>query len=208
MTHVLPKSFVALALAGLLSVGFASQRVPDNAEDVTPLAVGDMAPDFSAMTPAGETFAFEADGATAPTMLIFYRGGWCPFCNKHLNELRNVVPKLNDAGVDVYFLSADRPERLIDSLEADVSDYEILSDASQSVARSFGIAFRVDDATFEKYKTYGIDLEAASGYDHHQLPVPAVFLIGADGKIEFAHADPDYKVRLPARDLLAAAGVE
>ena len=208
MRLCLSKSFVALALAGLLSVGFASQKVPDDAANVEPLAVGDTAPDFEAMTPDGDRFAYSAAAAERKTMLIFYRGGWCPFCNKHLNELRDVVPKLSDAGVDVYFLSADRPEILIDSLDADVTDYQLLSDASLAVARSFGIAFRLDDETYAKYKTYGIDLEESSGYDHHQLPVPAVFLIGDDGKIEFAHAEADYKVRLPAPKLLAAAGIE
>ncbi|MEL7536933.1 MAG: peroxiredoxin-like family protein [Pseudomonadota bacterium] len=208
MTHLLPKSFTALALACLLSIGFAAQKVPDNAEDVQPLTVGDTAPDFDALTPAGDTFAFRAGELEAPTMLIFYRGGWCPYCNRHLSELRDAVPQLKQAGVEVYFLSADRPGLLVDSLEDDVPDYQLLSDASLEVGRRFGVAFRVNDETVEKYKTYGIDLEASSGFDHHQLPVPAVFLIGKDGTIDFAHANPDYKVRLAPAELLAAAGLQ
>ncbi len=208
MKTLLPQSFTALALAGLLSIAFAAQKVPDDAADVKPLMVGEMAPDFSATRPSGETFQFKSTERDRAAMLIFYRGGWCPYCNKHLAELRDTVPQLKAAGTDVYFLSADRPALLVDSLTEEVPDYELLSDASLEVARRYGIAFRVDDDTVERYKTYGIDLEEASGYEHHQLPVPAVFLIGTSGKIEFAHANPDYKERLDSAALLAAAGVE
>ncbi|MEM8984141.1 MAG: peroxiredoxin-like family protein [Pseudomonadota bacterium] len=206
MSQIIPRSFTGLALALLLSIAFAGQHVPDSAEDVQPLAVGATAPDFDALRPTGEKFEFRANALSQPAMLIFYRGGWCPFCNTHLAELRDAVPTLNNAGVDVYFLSADRPEILVDSLTEKV-DYELLSDASLEVGRRFGIAFRLDDETVEKYKGYGLDLEETSGYDHHQLPVPAVFLIGADGEIDFVHANPDYKERLEPAKLLAAAGI-
>ncbi|MEM1263468.1 MAG: peroxiredoxin-like family protein [Pseudomonadota bacterium] len=206
MSQLIPRSFTGLALALLLSIAFAGQHVPDSAEDVKPLTVGAAAPSFDAVTPEGETFEFRADALKQPAMLIFYRGGWCPFCNTHLAELRDAVPALNKAGVDVYFLSADKPELLVDSLKEKV-DYELLSDASLEVGRRFGIAFRLDDETVEKYKGYGIDLEETSGFDHHQLPVPAVFLIGADGNIDFVHANPDYKERIDPAELLAAAGV-
>ncbi len=72
-------------------------------------------------------------------------------------------------------------------------------------AAAFGVAFRVDDAMFDKLKGYGIDLEADSGEDHHQLPVPSVFLIGNRGRIEFQYVNPNYKVRLAPEVLLAAA---
>ncbi len=83
--------------------------------------------------------------------------------------------------------------------------FTLLSDASMSAARAFGIAFRVDDATFARYKSFGIDLEAASGQTHHELPVPAVFILDRAGVIRFAHANPDYTVRLAAEPLLEAA---
>lgn len=66
------------------------------------------------------------------------------------------------------------------------------------------MAFRVDDQTFTKYKGFGIDLESASGYQHHALPIPAVYVINQEGKIVFAHSDPDYRQRLEPRKILAA----
>ena len=102
-------------------------------------------------------------------------------------------------------LSADRPEELTGSREKHDLSYTLLSDHAMNAARAFGVAFQVDDETFEEYKGYGINLEDASGETHHLLPVPSVFLIDANGFVRFAHYDPDYKVRLENEALLGAA---
>lgn len=190
----------------LVAPAGANEAAP-SAADVRPLQVGAAAPAFTVRTAAGEAFEFQPDGLDGKQLLIFYRGGWCPYCNKHLKSLRHVVPKLREAGIEVLFLSADRPERLAATLAESELDYTLLSDAAMSAARAFGLAFVVDDETIKKYLSYGIDLEAASGYDHHQLPVPAVYLIGADGKVEYMFADADYKIRLQPDQVLAAAGL-
>lgn len=197
--------WVAVVTVGLLSTLTAvADGVPDRAEDVKPLPVGASVPAFAALTATGEKFVFTPG---EKTLLIFYRGGWCPYCNRHLQALQDVVPRLTESGIDVLFLSADRPEKLAESLSEGELDYTLLSDASMSASRDFGVAFRVDDKTYEKYKGYGIDLEASSGFDHHQLPVPAVYLIGEDGSVEFMHSNADYRERLSGDAILAAAGL-
>ena len=102
-------------------------------------------------------------------------------------------------------MSADAPEKLLAKREADGIEYTLLSDASQEAARAFGLAWQLDDAEVARLRGFGIDVEAASGHDHHQLPVPAVFLVGTDRVIRFRSYDPDYKVRLPTDRLLAEA---
>lgn len=108
-------------------------------------------------------------------------------------------------GYQIVALAADRPEKLRETVDRHHLDWKLFSDAKSSAAVAFGIAFRVDDPTVEQYKKYGIDLEAASGETHHVLPVPAVFLTDASGRIQFAYAHPDYKVRVPVSVVLAAA---
>ncbi|MEM7613182.1 MAG: peroxiredoxin-like family protein [Pseudomonadota bacterium] len=207
------RALINLTLLLLVISGFAvapaakAGDVPKRAEDVQPLPVGASAPDFSVRTAAGDAFVFDADAVTQPTLLIFYRGGWCPYCNRHLQELQTVVPKLRAEGYEVLFLSADRPELLYKSLDEPDIDYTLLSDAAMTASRAFGLAFEVDAPTVKRYKEFGIDLEASSGFDHHQLPVPAVYLIGAGGTVEFMFSDPDYKKRLEPDALLSAAGI-
>ena len=76
-----------------------------------------------------------------------------------------------------------------------------------AAARAFGVAYIVDEATLTQLKQYGIDLEEASGEKHYMLPVPAVFLLGSDGRIQFQYVHPDYKVRMHPELLLAAARI-
>ena len=140
-----------------------------------------------------------------PTVVLFYRGGWCPFCTRHLAGLAGILPDLTAAGWKVVAVAPDQPSVLAATLAKGDDGVPRLSDAEGNLMRAFGVAFRVDDTTDAKLKGYKIDLAAAAGNDHRWLPVPSVFLIAADGTVRFAHADPDYKVRLDPQALLAVA---
>ena len=172
---------------------------------------GEMAPEFTVRTVDDEAFVFDPNGLERPAVLITFRGGWCPYCNLHLAELRHVVPELKSKGVDVLFLSGDRPELLYSSLKRETQDeidglgYTILSDANMEAARALGIAFRVSSSTLDYMEERGRDIEASSMDKFEALPVPAVYVIDSDGKVTFSFVEPDYKVRLPADDVLAAA---
>lgn len=180
-----------------------------DATRVKPLVAGAMAPAFATRKPDGSSYAFDPTSRAAPTVLIFYRGGWCPYCNAHMGQLKAAESTLRERGYEVLFLSSDRPEILLSSLQDDVekeiAHYTLLSDSDAIAARAFGIAFRVDPKTVEQYKGFGIDLEQTQGNSGHILPVPAVYVIDKSGKIVFTHFDPNYQQRLSAEKLLAAA---
>lgn len=198
---VLPALCLALAFATLDS----HAEIAASAEQTEPLPAGVAAPGFTARNADGSNFVFDPSSLDRPVMLIFYRGGWCPYCNRHLAELRHVVPELEQRGMDVYFLSADSPANLASALHGDAEglDYTLLSDARLGAAEAFGLAFRVPDDYYRQAKEYGLDLEEASGETHHALPVPAVYLISAAGVILIAHSEPDYTQRLSAEELRA-----
>jgi peroxiredoxin len=105
----------------------------------------------------------------------------------------------------VIAISADRPSALVKSREKHDLGYSLYSDGSLAAARAFGIVYQLDAAAVAQYASAGIDLEAASGYRHHQLPVPSVFLVEAGGTIRWVYSNPDYKLRPDNASLLAAA---
>lgn len=175
------------------------------AEDVHPLKQGDRAPNSILHRPDGEPVEMSALYAAKPSILIFYRGGWCPYCNTHLGQIAQIEPKLIQLGYQVLAISPDRPEELQASLDKGDFAYQLLSDSDMSLTQAFGLAFRVDDSTIEQYRDFGIDLGKASGRNHHLLPVPAVYIVDINGVIRFAHWDPDYKKRLAPDELLEAA---
>jgi peroxiredoxin len=116
-----------------------------------------------------------------------------------------VEAELAELDFPVVAISADRPAELVKSLEAKGLGYKLYSDSTLTAARAFGIAFQLDDAEVARYASFGIDLEAASGESHHQLPVPSVFLVEAGGTIRWVYSNPDYKVRPDNGRLLEAA---
>jgi peroxiredoxin len=179
--------------------------IPDSPEQVQPLKVGSRAPIFAARTTEGALRTFEPDSYKKPTVVLFYRGGWCPYCNAQLSDLHLVEPKLRQSGFEIVFLSTDRPELLYSSLKATDIHYTLLSDNRLEAAKAFHIAYHVDGATLAKMREYGVDLEATTGTTQDELPVPSVFIIDTSGIIRFVYSNPDYKIRLGADALWAAA---
>lgn len=177
---------------------------PTDPAQVKPLNVGEQAPTFTVRTAKNDAYIFDAAKRSKPALVIFYRGGWCPYCNTQLASLRKVEPELVALGYEVLFMSTDRPALLYSSLKEKDIDYTLLSDSKMQAAEAFGVAFRMDDVAVARYKTYGIDLEATTGETHHELPVPSVFIIDKAGIIRYAHWNPDFKVRLSTDEILAA----
>lgn len=207
MRHVLRSLLAVTVLASLCAVGHAAEAKPvaPTAAEAKPLTAGEKAPEVVVRDLAGKDVALKDLYAESPTAIIFYRGGWCPFCNKHLAALKDVEPELKKLGWKIVALSTDLPAGGMETKEKDGLGYTILSDSKVEAARAFGVAFEVDPATLSKYKGYGIDLEKTTGESHHALPVPAVFLVDNSGVIRFAQSNPDYKHRISNEDLLKAA---
>ncbi len=109
----------------------------------------------------------------------------------HLSELRTVVPEISALGIDVLFLSGDRPDLLYANLATDTQeaigdlDYRIYSDADAQAAIALGIAFRASDHTINRRHEKSQDIGESSMDRHGLLPVPAVFVIDKSGLIRF-----------------------
>jgi peroxiredoxin len=209
MSKLFTSLLTLLVLAFSISDIAADSRedIHPSADQVQPLLTGMMAPEFTVKDAKGQEFTYTAKTQDKPVVLSFFRGGWCPYCNLHLSEMRKAEKQLREMGFDIWFISIDKPEVLLESLDDPNIGYTIYSDSSLSATRAFGLAFQVDDELVKKYLTWNIDLEAASGENHHVLPAPATYIIGTDGVINFAYINPNYKVRLHPEVLLAAAKV-
>ena len=215
------RSLIPVALAAVLTFslvcstairhGHADVPIAESADQVQPLGAGDPAPRFVVAAVDSSPVEFDPQNLDKPVMLLVFRGGWCPYCNMYLAEMRHVIPEIQSLGIDVLFLSGDRPDMLYKSLEREAQeeiaglDYTILSDADSQASIALGIAFKASQRAINYVYKKGDGFPKSSMDRHGVLPVPAVFAIGRDGVIEFAFVNPDYKVRLPAEDLMAAA---
>jgi peroxiredoxin len=183
----------------------APVALPASAQGVHPLPVDARVPQLTLMGANNKPFDLNAALAEKPSIVVFYRGGWCQYCAAQLAQLHEQEQELKRLGYQIIVISPDRPDKIKKSLEAKQYSYKFLSDSYNIGSRAFGIAFRVSDKEIEQYKILGIDIETASGRKDHVLPVPAVFIVGTDGVIKFVYANPYFTVRLDNAQLLAAA---
>jgi peroxiredoxin len=181
-----------------------TDNIAPSANQVRPLLVGAKVPKLFLRTVGAKAFDLNGAIAARPTVIIFYRGGWCIYCNTQMAKLLPIEQQIRDLGFQIIAISPDRPAKLAETADKHKMGYTLLSDSTMAAARAFGIAFKLDDATLAKYAEYGINLDDASGQSHHMLPVPSVFVLGTDGIIKFQYVNPDYKVRIPPDVLLAA----
>jgi len=139
-----------------------------------------------------------------PSVLVFYRGGWCPYCNKQLARLRKITKKISKLGYNLIAVSPDKVSKFSETIKKHKLNYTLISDSNLNLADHMHLSFKLDDKTLAIYKTYGINLEEASGKKHHSLPLPAVYVIDSKGLVHFNYVNPNYKVRLNEKILLHA----
>lgn len=196
-------TLTALAF-GVLSASTSVASLAESAEKAQPIGAGKAVPEVTLKTADGKDFVLKKEVSKKPSVLIFYRGGWCPYCMRHLSAVQEVEKELTDLGFQVLAISPDSPETLSATSAKQNVKYTLLSDAGMAASDAFGLAFALDSGTVERYKEYGIKLTAAHE-GKFWLPVPAVYITDKDAKIAFAHTNPDYRKRLSSEELIGAA---
>lgn len=139
-----------------------------------------------------------------PAVIVFYRGGWCPYCNLELRHWQTMLPALTAAGTTLVAISPERPDNALGTAEKNGLAFPVLSDTDGAAARAFGLEFELPPALQALYAAAGNvlpDLNAGTGW---RLPMPGTFVAGADGRILLAHADADYRRRLEPAVALSA----
>jgi peroxiredoxin len=195
------KNYLLIGLSALL-LAFVSPLpdIPGKPEDISPLLVGETIPDVTLVTMAGQPVNLKAEVAKKPTLLVFYRGGWCPFCTKQLAELRTLQPDLNRMGYQMIAISTDAPEGLKATYDKNELTYTLLSDADVAVGRAFGLAFKAPAGYSEMLA------KSSNGKNVDKLlPVPAVFVLDTKGVIKYEHINPNFKERVSGKVLKAVA---
>lgn len=192
------------ALTSYSSAGDNRADLPVEATSVRPLLIGADVPDVTLRTISGESVALRNMYPDKPMMVIFYRGGWCPFCSRHLAELAAMEDAIREMGLEIIAISPDRPDQLRESLADFKPEYTLLSDSDRHAAQQFGIAFQVTDP--ERVSALADRTGHTTTPDGNYIfPVPAVFLLDTEKVIRFQYVDPDYTRRISGAVLMAAA---
>lgn len=199
------KILALLSVLGLLPFALTAATPPTDPEDLQPLGVDAQIPAVTVQLANGEDALLTDLLSGHSSLLVFYRGGWCPFCTGQFEDFLTIEEEILALGYQIYGISPDSPASIRAGQEAIDLPFTLLSDSSMTAAQAFRLAFQVDEAGHERLLSFGIDIEAAAGEPHRLLPIPAVYLIDQNGQIQFAHHDRDYRQRLSAEKTLQAA---
>ena len=165
------------------------------------LNVNETAPPFSAMDQHGTMVSLNTLQKKGPVVLLFYRGQWCPYCNKQLSAMHDSSSFLSAKGATVVAVTPEKPENIQKTIEKTKAGFSVLFDDGLKIMKAYQVAFSVEASLIEKYKSYGIDFATVNGDNGATLPVPAVYII-KDGKIIYRYFDVNYKKRPSVRELL------
>jgi peroxiredoxin len=171
----------------------------------TGLKNGAKAPEFIATDNSGKTLDLKALlKSHKAVVLFFYRGQWCPYCNKQIKQLQDSLQLLTAKGAYVIGVTPETSENIGKTIDKTHASFSIIQDSGYKIMKAYDVNYRVDDAMNAKLKNYGVDLEKNNCNTDHVLPVPATYVIDQSGKIIFVQFDKDYTKRASIGSILNA----
>jgi peroxiredoxin len=169
------------------------------------LPVGAAAPEFALKDSSGRLVRSADLLALGPLVVKFFRGRWCPYCMTELEAWRDLYTRLRECGGLMVAISP-QIERQSDFMVGQHKlPFPVLSDPGCKVAERFGLAYSVPQYYRDYYRSILVNIPFVNGDDSWRLPLPAVYVIGRDGRVAFAEAHADFRVRPEPEDGLAAA---
>lgn len=181
------KTIILFAAGILLSLNVMAQ---------TGLKSGVTAPEFSATDNSGKKLDLQALlKKNKSVVLFFYRGQWCPYCNKHIQQLQDSLQVLTAKGAYVIGVTPETGENINKTIEKTHASFSIIQDKDYKIMKAYDVNYVMDADMVGKYKTHGVDLEKNNGNTDHVLPVPATYIINKSGKITYVQFDKDYRKR-------------
>jgi peroxiredoxin len=182
----------------------ANQEIIETGIVDTALKMGDKAPDFSLKGANGETVSLSERLKSGPVVVLFYRGGWCPYCNMELKAYQDNLDTLSELGASLMAITPESPDNSMTTKEKNEISFDVLSDVNLEVSDKFGLTFTLPAPLAEVYGNFGINLPEVNGDEAWRLPIPAAYVIAQDGTVLLSHVDVNYTVRLDPLDVIAA----
>jgi peroxiredoxin len=171
------------------------------------LQVGDKVPELSLPDALGKSVSLSSLWQNGPLVVIFYRGGWCPYCNLELKAWQMRLPELKALGATLVAISPQTQDNSLSTAQKNELAFAVLSDSHLQAVEAFRIGFELTPELVELYKKGGNDLPTLNGNGSWVLPVPATYVIDRHGKVAFAHIEADYRERAEPQDVLAAVAL-
>ncbi|WP_405246996.1 MULTISPECIES: peroxiredoxin-like family protein [unclassified Cellulophaga] len=165
------------------------------------LQVGETAINFTLPNALGKKITLYDELENGPVILMWYRGGWCPYCNMQLHYMQEMLPEFKKLGASLLAITPETPDNSISTKEKNDLEFEVLSDLDNKVGYEYKVVFKLTEDVKEIYEN-GFELSKFNGNDKGELPLAATYIIGQNKVIQYAFLDADYRNRAEPQDLL------
>lgn len=166
------------------------------------LFISSKAPDFKAKDQDGNDIRLKDLLKKGKVVLVFYRGYWCPYCNRALSRLQDSLQLIKEKGATLIAVSPEKPENVNLTAEKVNAEFSILYDEGLKIMKAYDVEYEMQENTVTRYRNGGVDIEKINGTNGKYLPVPAVYIIDKESTITFRFFEPDYKKRPSVKELL------
>lgn len=182
----------------LFSFSFLAQ-----AQKPKPLFIGDKAPNILALDQFEKRVSLKDRLENGPVIVVFYRGQWCPHCNRHMSQIQDSLQMILDAGASVIAITPEKGEKIEKTMQKSDATFSIIYDENHRIMDKYHVTFKLSRWKRFIYGIVGININKASGNKDSALPVPATYIIAEDGTIFSSHFNEDYTERMTVKDMLS-----
>ncbi|SMP44005.1 Peroxiredoxin [Neorhodopirellula lusitana] len=179
----------------------AIETVKASGVEASAKQVGDQAADGVMPTWKGDSIRLSDAWQEGPVVLMWYRGGWCPYCNIQLRAMQKQLDTLGQAGAKLIVVSPELPAKAKETAEANDLSMVAAHDKNNQLARKYGIVFELPDSIADGYAPRLLEYNGSTA---SELPLSATYVIDTNGKITYAFLDADYKNRAAPKEIIAA----
>ena len=167
------------------------------------LFINSKAPDFKAKDQSGIEVNLKDLRKKGPVVIVFYRGNWCPYCNRYLKKLEDSLQFIKEKGARLVAITPEKQEGIEKTIEKTNASFPILHDEDLKIMKAYDVEYQLDDRTVGRYKNADIDLAVINDKKNaNYLPVPAVYIVNKEGSIVYRFFDVDYKKRVSVKEIL------
>jgi len=179
---------------------FLKQGIPADS-----IKVGDTLEPFTLDDATGNPVNLDQLVKNGPAVIVFYRGGWCPYCNLALRTYQQeLLPQLDVLNARLVAISPQSPDESLSTMEKIDLDFTVLSDPGARLADQIGIAFEQADDVLAAQRDLGLDLTRVNAEGAVRLPRPTVLVVDQDRVVRFVDVQPDYTARTEVADIISA----
>lgn len=166
------------------------------------LPEGSQAPDFSGTDQYGNLIVLDSLLKKNRVVVVFYRGQWCPHCNRHMSYLQDSLSYITRLNTAIVAITPEKTSEINKTIEKTEASFSIIYDEAHQIMDDYKVTFRLSASKHIIYSAAGINVNKASGNEDRALPVPAVYIINQEGMIIGGHFDTDYSVRMPIKNII------